>query len=32
MKNYINTAIEFWVIRMTLPDKPNSKNQRYVKQ
>ena len=31
-KNYINPAIELGVIRMTLPDKPNSKNQRYVKQ
>ena len=31
-KNYINPAIESGVIRMTLPDKPNSKNQRYVKQ
>ncbi len=31
-KNYINPAIELGVIRMTIPDKPNSKNQRYVKQ
>lgn len=31
-KNYINPAMELGVIRMTLPDKPNSKNQRYVKQ
>lgn len=31
-KNYINPAIECGVIRMTLPDKPNSKNQRYIKQ
>lgn len=31
-KNYINPAIELGIIRMTLPDKPNSKNQRYVKQ
>lgn len=31
-KNYINPAIELGVIRMTLPDKPNSKNQRYIKQ
>lgn len=31
-KNYINPAIELGLIRMTLPDKPNSKNQRYIKQ
>ena len=31
-KNYINPAIELGVIKMTLPDKPNSKNQRYIKQ
>lgn len=31
-KNYINPAIKLGVIRMTLPDKPNSKNQRYIKQ
>lgn len=31
-KNYLNPAIELGLIRMTLPDKPNSKNQRYVKQ
>ena len=31
-KNYINPAIELGVVRMTLPDKPNSRNQRYVKQ
>ncbi len=31
-KNYINPAVELGVIRMTLPDKPNSKNQRYIKQ
>ncbi len=30
-KNYINPAIELGLIRMTLPDKPNSRNQRYVK-
>ncbi len=30
-KNYINPAIELGMIRMTIPDKPNSKNQRYVK-
>ena len=30
-KNYINPAIELEMIRMTIPDKPNSKNQRYVK-
>ena len=31
-KNYLNPAIELGLIRMTLPDKPNSKNQRYVKE
>lgn len=31
-KNYINPAIKLGVVRMTLPDKPNSKNQRYIKQ
>lgn len=31
-KNYINPAIELGVVRMTLPDKPKSKNQRYIKQ
>ncbi|MBQ9062584.1 MAG: Fic family protein [Eubacterium sp.] len=30
-KNYLNPAIDLGLIRMTLPDKPNSKNQRYVK-
>lgn len=31
-KNYLNPAMELGLVRMTLPDKPNSKNQRYVKQ
>ena len=31
-KNYINPAIELGLVRMTLPDKPKSKNQRYVRQ
>ena len=31
-KNYIDPALELGVVKMTLPDKPNSKNQRYVKQ
>lgn len=30
-KNYLNPAIELGLVRMTLPDKPNSRNQRYVK-
>ena len=31
-KNYLHPAMDSELIRMTLPDKPNSKNQRYVKQ
>lgn len=31
-KNYLNPAIEAGLVGMTLPDKPNSKNQRYMKQ
>lgn len=30
-RNYLRPAIEMSLIRMTLPDKPNSRNQRYVK-
>ena len=30
-RNYMNPAIELGLVQMTLPDKPNSKNQRYVK-
>ncbi|MDD5923315.1 MAG: Fic family protein [Clostridia bacterium] len=30
-KNYLTPAIEAGLIRMTLPDKPNSRNQRYIK-
>lgn len=30
-KNYIGPAIENGLIKMILPDKPNSKNQRYIK-
>ena len=29
---YLNPAIDNGLITMTLPDKPNSKNQRYIKQ
>ena len=31
-KNYMNPALEQGFVKMTLPDKPNSRNQRYVKQ
>ena len=31
-KNYLNPAMKLGLIRMTVPDKPNSRNQRYVKQ
>ncbi len=30
-KNYLNPAMEMGLVRMTLPDKPNSRNQRYIK-
>ncbi len=31
-KNYLNPAIENELIKMTIPDKPKSRNQRYVKK
>ena len=30
-RNYLHPAIEMNLIQMTIPDKPSSKNQRYVK-
>ena len=30
-KNYIHPALAFGLIKMTIPDKPNSRNQRYIK-
>lgn len=30
-KNYLRPALDLNLIRMTLPDKPNSRNQRYIK-
>lgn len=30
-RNYLRPAIELNLIRMTIPDKPNSRNQRYIK-
>ena len=30
-KNYLHPAIEEGLVQMTIPDKPNSKNQRYIK-
>ena len=30
-RNYLHPAIEQNLIRMTIPDKPNSRNQRYIK-
>ena len=29
--SYLNPALENGLIKMTIPDKPNSKNQRYVR-
>ena len=29
--SYLNPAIENGLVKMTLPDKPNSKNQKYMK-
>ncbi len=31
-KTYLNPALDNGLIKMTLPDKPNSKNQKYVKK
>lgn len=31
-RNYLRPAIDMNLIRMTIPDKPNSRNQRYVKE
>lgn len=31
-ENYLVPALELNLIKMTIPDKPNSKNQRYMKQ
>lgn len=30
-RNYLQPAIELNLVRMTIPDKPNSRNQRYVR-
>lgn len=30
-KNYMNPALKHNLVKMTFPDKPNSKNQRYIK-
>ena len=30
-KNYMNPALKHNLVKMTIPDKPNSKNQRYIK-
>lgn len=30
-RNYLRPAVDMTLIRMTIPDKPNSRNQKYVK-
>ena len=30
-RNYLSPAVDMNLIRMTIPDKPNSRNQRYIK-
>ena len=31
-RNYLRPAIELDLIRMTIPDKPKSRNQRYIRK
>ena len=31
-KNYLHPAMELGIVSMTIPDKPNSRNQRYIKK
>ena len=31
-RHYIHPALELNLIQMTLPDKPHSRNQRYIKK
>ena len=31
-KHYMHPALEMGLVKMTIPDKPSSKNQRYIKQ
>ncbi|MDD3239515.1 MAG: hypothetical protein PHW47_05415 [Lachnospira sp.] len=31
-KNYLDPALELGLVIRTIPDKPNSKNQRYIKK
>ncbi|MFR2880563.1 MAG: Fic family protein [Lachnospiraceae bacterium] len=31
-KNYMNPAMELQLVQMTIPEKPKSRNQRYVRR
>ena len=31
-KNYLDPAINMGLVEMTIPDKPNSRNQRYIRK
>ena len=31
-KNYMNPAMELQLVQMTIPEKPKSRNQRYIRR